>query len=86
MTPINLTNHAYWNLSGSLKRSAREHFLALRCDRYLPLDGNQVMDGETESGIRHIAVMQGGTSSPCMNTAKLWSIAPLLNSRVLHHW
>lgn len=43
-TPINLTNHAYWNLSGCVRRSVREHGLWLACDRYLPLDENQVMD------------------------------------------
>lgn len=41
-SPVNLTNHAYWNLSGNRKRSVREHDLMLRCDRYLPLDDNQV--------------------------------------------
>lgn len=41
-TPLNMTNHAYWNLSGNHKRSIRGHGLLLRCDRYLPLDDNQV--------------------------------------------
>lgn len=41
-SPVNLTNHAYWNLSGNCKRSVRGHGLLLRCDRYLPLDDNQV--------------------------------------------
>lgn len=41
-TPVNLTNHAYWNLSGDRKRSVRGHGLVMRCDRYLPLDDNQV--------------------------------------------
>lgn len=40
--PINLTNHAYWNLSGSFRRSIREQILRLRCDRYLPLDEHSV--------------------------------------------
>lgn len=44
-TPVNLTNHAYWNLSGGRKRSVRGHGLAMRCDRYLPLDGDQVRCG-----------------------------------------
>lgn len=43
-TPINLTNHAYWNLSGSCKRFVRGHELFLRCDRYLPLDDNQAIE------------------------------------------
>lgn len=41
-SPVNLTNHAYWNLSGNSKRSVRDHGLMLRCDRYLPLNENQV--------------------------------------------
>lgn len=42
--PINLTNHAYWNLSGDRKRGVEEHELVLQCDRFLPLDDNQVCD------------------------------------------
>ncbi|CAM9407388.1 unnamed protein product [Ascophyllum nodosum] len=45
-TPINLTNHAYWNLSGGGKRLVRGHDLFLRCDRYLPLDDQQIPTGE----------------------------------------
>ncbi|CAM9487291.1 unnamed protein product [Ectocarpus sp. 6 AP-2014] len=41
-TPVNLTNHAYWNLSGDRKRSVRDHELMMRCDRYLPLDDQPV--------------------------------------------
>ncbi|CAN0377763.1 unnamed protein product, partial [Ectocarpus sp. 12 AP-2014] len=41
-TPVNLTNHAYWNLSGDRKRSVRDHELMMRCDRYLPLDEQPV--------------------------------------------
>lgn len=41
-SPVNLTNHAYWNLSGNCRRSVRDHGLLLRCDRYLPLDDYQV--------------------------------------------
>eukprot|EP00904_Undaria_pinnatifida_P013483 jgi/Undpi1/9265/HiC_scaffold_26.g11723.m1 len=45
-TPLNMTNHAYWNLSGNHKRSIRGHGLLLRCDRYLPLDDNQIPTGK----------------------------------------
>lgn len=38
----NIFQHAYWNLSGNGKRSVREHGLMMLCDRYLPLDNNQV--------------------------------------------
>ncbi|CAM9877280.1 unnamed protein product, partial [Ectocarpus fasciculatus] len=45
-TPVNLTNHAYWNLSGDRKRSVRDHSLMMRCDRYLPLDEDKLLTGE----------------------------------------
>lgn len=41
-TPVNLTNHAYWNLSGDRKRSVRGHGLEMRCDRYLHMDDKRV--------------------------------------------
>lgn len=50
-SPVNLTNHAYWNLSGNRKRSVREHDLMLRCDRYLPLDGDQVITWNAASSV-----------------------------------
>ncbi|CAN0035251.1 unnamed protein product, partial [Hapterophycus canaliculatus] len=45
-TPVNLTNHAYWNLSGNGKRSVRGHGLMMQCDRYLPLDDDQIPTGD----------------------------------------
>eukprot|EP00903_Cladosiphon_okamuranus_P010539 g9969.t1 len=45
-TPINLTNHAYWNLSGDHKRSVRGHSLKMRCDRYLHMDEKRLLTGE----------------------------------------
>jgi len=48
-TPINLTNHAYWNLSGNLRRKITCHRLALRCPRYLPFNEFQIPIGEERS-------------------------------------
>ncbi len=45
-TPVNLTNHAYWNLSGNRKRLVRGHGLMLRCNRYLPLGEHSVRFAE----------------------------------------
>jgi aldose 1-epimerase len=38
-TVINLTNHAYWNLSGG-KRAAFAHEMLIAASGFLPLDGN----------------------------------------------
>lgn len=37
-TPVNLTNHAYWNLSGDLRRSVASHRLHSSCKQYVPVD------------------------------------------------
>jgi aldose 1-epimerase len=47
-TPINLCNHAYWNLSGSLKHSIRDHILELNCKYFLPVDKNMIPSGKLE--------------------------------------
>ena len=41
-TPVALTNHAYWNLSGDLRRSVHDHTLQVAAPAYLALDGTQV--------------------------------------------
>jgi aldose 1-epimerase len=39
ITPINLVNHAYWNLSGDFKQSTiADHDLRLNCDKVVELD------------------------------------------------
>ncbi|CAM9633670.1 unnamed protein product [Chrysoparadoxa australica] len=45
-TPINLTNHAYWNLSGELKETVASHHLHLSSSGYLPIDNDQIPTGE----------------------------------------
>lgn len=45
-TIVNLTNHAYWNLSGDAKRNIYSHFLHLASHHVLPVDTTQIPTGE----------------------------------------
>ncbi len=49
-TPINLTNHCYWNLTGVGSDNETSdilgHELMLNCDRYLPVDETLIPTGE----------------------------------------
>jgi len=44
-TPVNLCNHAYWNLSGNLRAPAGEHVLELKAPFYTPVDASQIPTG-----------------------------------------
>ncbi|MFH1803256.1 MAG: aldose epimerase family protein [Pseudomonadota bacterium] len=41
-TIINMTSHAYWNLTGDFTRSAAGHDLQITADHYLPVDGELI--------------------------------------------
>jgi aldose 1-epimerase len=45
-TPINLTNHTYWNLSGPGSGTIYDHLLSLDCSRYLPANEQLIPTGE----------------------------------------
>lgn len=47
-TPVNLTNHCYWNLGGANPDSSNilDHVLTLHADRYLPVDETGIPTGE----------------------------------------
>lgn len=45
-TPINLTNHTYWNLADGGKSDVLGHVLMLNADRYVPVDGSLIPTGE----------------------------------------
>ncbi len=48
-TPINLTNHCYWNLAGNSPTTIHDHELRLFCDAYLPVNERQIPTGELRS-------------------------------------
>lgn len=45
-TPVNLTNHAYWNLSGGKKETIHSHRLQIEAESYLPVDDVSIPTGE----------------------------------------
>lgn len=45
-TPVNLCNHAYWNLSGGLRAGIAEHVLRLDMPFITPVDATQIPTGE----------------------------------------
>jgi aldose 1-epimerase len=45
-TPINMTNHTYWNLTGAGSGPILDHMLMLDADHYLPTDDDRIPTGE----------------------------------------
>ena len=45
-TPVNLTNHTYWNLSGDKKDNIKTHKVQIDADSYLPIDEFSIPTGE----------------------------------------
>ncbi len=48
-TPVNLTNHSYWNLAGNRSGNVLAHEMLFNCPFYLPVDAGLIPTGEVRA-------------------------------------
>ena len=71
-TPVNLTNHSYWNLNGHQAGPVLDHEVALFADAYTPVDSHIIPTGE----IREVAGTPFDFTQPRAIAAEMDGTAP----------
>lgn len=65
-TPLSMTNHALWNISGNFKETIRHHDLKLNCNKWLPADGISMPTGEMKDVTGTPYDFRGGANAPTL--------------------